>query len=450
MIERLDNIEMHLAAQQEPLKAAIMGLVRIPSVCNEGAGGYPFGEAVDLALRQALRVADGLGFRTHYGDGGYYGYAEIGEGAEMLGILGHLDVVPPGKLSDWERDPFEPVEMDGMIYGRGSQDDKGPLLSSLFAVRALMDAGVKFNKRVRFIFGTDEETLWRCINRYKEKEEWPSMGFSPDSRFPVTYAEKGLLQLRLEGKNESGIRLVGGSAFNAVPDTILYEGERQDDLAGRLDRLGFEYEQHEGGIEVKGRAAHAMIPEQGVNAIARLCLGLYGIGIHSRAIDFIAQEIGEDPYAERIFGECADAPSGRLKFNVSMIDLGKVEQISVDARLPVTVAKEEIAAKLSAVAGRYGLEYQEFDWLAPIYLPLDHFVVETLMKVYQQISGDAVTQPRSSGGATYARAIPNCVAFGALTVDEQLTEHQPNERVVLEILHKAMEIYAHAVYHLTR
>ena len=107
-------------------------------------------------------------------------------------------------------------------------------------------------------------------------------------------------------------------------------------------------------------------------------------------------------------------------------------------------------AKLSAAAARYGLEYKEFDWLAPLYLPLDHFVVTTLMKVYQQYSGDSVTEPRSSGGATYARAMPNCVAFGALTHDEPLTEHQANERAVLKNLYKAMEIYAHAIYELTR
>ena len=217
----IKNLASHLEAQQEPLKKALIELVRIPSVCDEGGGGYPFGESIDQALRKALQVAGDLGFKTQYGEGGYYGYAEIGEGKEMLGILGHLDVVPPGKLSDWDRDPFDPIEKDGMLFGRGTQDDKGPLLASLYAVKALMDAGVKFNKRIRFIFGTDEETLWRCINRYKEKEELPGFGFSPDSRFPVTYAEKGLLQLQLEGSNESGIKLTGGSAFNAVPDMIL-------------------------------------------------------------------------------------------------------------------------------------------------------------------------------------------------------------------------------------
>lgn len=446
----LENLASHLEAQQEPLKKAIANLVHIPSVCNEDADGFPFGAAIDQALHKALQVAEDLGFRTKYGDGGYYGFAEVGQGEEMLGILGHVDVVPPGKLDDWMHDPFDPVEKDGMLYGRGTQDDKGPMLAAMFAVKALMDAGVKFNKRVRFIFGTDEETLWRCIKRYTEKEEIPTFGFSPDSRFPVTYAEKGLLQLRLEGSNESGIRLSGGSAFNAVPDSILYEGARQEDLAVKLDQFGFEYERYEDGIEVKGRAAHAMIPEEGINAIARLCIALNAIGIQSRAINFVAQEIGQDPNAIRIFGEIADEPSGKLKFNVGKIDLGQTEQLSIDTRIPVTASKEEVVNLVTRAAAKYGLEYKEFDWLASIYLPLDHFMVTTLMNVYRKYSGDLVTEPQSSGGATYARAIPNCVAFGALTVDEPLTEHQPNERTVLANLYKAMEIYAHAVYELTQ
>lgn len=446
----LEDLTSHFEAQQEPLKKALVELVHIPSVCNEGAGGFPFGEAIDQALRKILEIAFDLGFRTRYGEGGYYGYAEIGEGKEMLGILGHLDVVPPGKLADWEHDPFDPIEKDGKIYGRGTQDDKGPLLASLFAVKALMDAGVKFNKRIRFIFGTDEESLWRCIKRYIEKEEIPTFGFSPDSRFPVTYAEKGVLQLLLEGSNESGILLSGGSAFNAVPDSIFYNGGRQQDLADELDRLGFEYQWYEDGIEVKGRAAHAMIPEEGINAIGRLCIALDAIGIQSRAIDFVAQEIGQDPYATRIFGDTIDEPSGRLKCNVGKIDLGKSEQLSIDIRIPVTVSREEVVNRLVMAAAKYGLEYREYDWLGPIYLPLDHFMVTTLMNVYRQYSGDLVTQPQASGGATYARAIPNCVAFGALTVDEKLTEHKPNERTVLANLYQAMKIYAHAVYKLTR
>jgi succinyl-diaminopimelate desuccinylase len=445
-----ENFDIQLSAQEAPLKTALVELLRIPSVCSEGTDGYPFGPAVDQALRKALQIAADLGFRTYYGDGGYYGYAETGEGQEMLGILGHLDVVPAGKLKDWEHGPFDPVEKDGMLFARGSQDDKGPLLASLFAVKALMDAGVKFNKRVRFIFGADEETLWRCINRYKEKEETPTLGFSPDARFPLIYAEKGLLQLTLEAKNLTDVQLAGGSAFNAVPDSMFYDGVLQEELADKLDALGFAYELKEDGIEVKGKAAHAMITEEGINSIARLCIALNAIGIESKAINFIAQELGEDPYATKIFGDCNDAPSGKLKFNVGLINLGDKEQISIDTRVPVTVSKDEVVTKLTAAAAHYGLEYKEFDWLAPLYLPKDHPVIQTLMSVYRKYSGDQVTEPIALGGATYARAFDNCVAFGPLFPNELLTEHEPNERAILENLYLAMRIYAYAVYELTR
>jgi predicted dipeptidase len=446
----LPELAQHLEAQQAPMKAALVELLRIPSVCREGVGGYPFGEAVDQALRKTLAIAEGLGFRARYGDNGYYGYAEIGEGEELVGVLGHVDVVPPGKLEDWTVGPFDAVESDGMLYGRGAQDDKGPTMAALYAAKALMDAGVVFNKRLRFIFGTDEETLWRCINRYKEREELPGMGFSPDSRFPLTYAEKGLLQAYLVGGNESGLRMAGGTAFNAVPDALFYDGRRQDDLPVALDAFGFTYTRKADGIEVQGKAAHAMVAEQGVNAIARACIALASIGVRSKAIDFVAREVAEDPYAEHIFGVCTDEPSGRLKFNVGKIELGETEQLSIDCRIPVTASKEEIVVKLSAAAARYGLEYRQFDWLAPLYLPLDHFMIRTLMQVYRRCSGDAVSQPISSGGATYARAMQNCAAFGALMPHELLTEHEPNERAVLTNLYKAMEIYAYAIYELTR
>jgi len=235
-----------------------------------------------------------------------------------------------------------------------------------------------------------------------------------------------------------------------VPDSILYGGDRQADLADKLDELGFAYARVGGGIEVKGKAAHAMIPEEGVNAIARLCIVLQAIGVESKVLRFVAQEIGEDPHAARIFGECADEPSGRLTCNVAGIDLGAIEQLSIDTRIPVTVSKEEIVSKLSAAAVRYGLAYRQFDWLAPIYLPRDHFLIETLLRVYRQLTGDQASEPMSSGGATYARALDNCVAFGALFPGSLVTEHQPNERAVLAELYQAMEVYAHAMIELTR
>jgi succinyl-diaminopimelate desuccinylase len=429
---------------------ALMELVNIPSVINEGGDVFPFGQEIDNALKKTLEICEGLGFRTYCDPQGYYGYAEIGAGEDMIGVLGHLDVVPAG--NEWtQSQPFQAIIKDGKMYGRGTQDDKGPTLAALFAVKALMDLGVIFKKRVRFIFGTDEETLWRCMKRYCEIEEIPSMGFAPDSVFPLVYAEKGLLQLTLEGRNETNLRVIGGNAFNAVPDTARYGGPKQAELRTALDELGFPYETNGDEIVVLGKSVHAQVTEKGINAINRLLIALKQIGYTSKTIEFINDLVKEDPFATAIFGNCEDEASGKLKFNVGKIELNEdIEKLSIDIRIPVTADKEEIVAKLSATAQEYGLEYSEFDFLKSIYVPKDHFLIKTLMGVYQEVTGDLVSEPISSGGATYARAMENFVAFGAVFPNQTKTEHQPDEHIELEEMFKAMLIYAKAIYQLTR
>ncbi|WML41112.1 M20 family metallopeptidase [Neobacillus sp. OS1-2] len=447
----MDHLIPELRKIEKGFHQSLIELIEIPSVINETDKDTPFGKHIDQALKKTLEICDQLGFRTYYDPKGYYGYAEIGAGEEMIGILGHLDVVPPGSSEEWETPPFQAAIIDGNMFGRGTQDDKGPTLAALFATKALMNLGINFNKRVRFIFGTDEETLWRCMNRYCKLEEIPSMGFAPDSVFPLVYAEKGLLQLHLEGKNETKLRLQAGNAFNAVPDMATYTGEKQQELKAALDRFGFAYEATNDNVNVLGKAVHAQVTEKGINAINRLLIGLKHIGYTSKIIEFINDMVEEDPFAMKIFDECEDEASGKLKFNVGKIELNEeIERLSVDIRIPVTADKQVIVNTLTQIAKEYGLEYKEFDYLKSIYVPKEHFLIQTLMNVYQEVTGDLVSEPISSGGATYARAMNNFVAFGAIFPQQMKTEHQPNEHIELEEMFKAMHIYAKAIYHLTR
>ncbi|MEH7108830.1 M20 family metallopeptidase [Bacillus sp. JJ1764] len=444
LLSELKNIETDF-------HQALKELIAIPSVIDETDENFPFGKNIDLALRKTLELCSQLGFTTFYDPQGYYGYAEIGQGKEMVGVLGHLDVVPAGSLDDWNTSPFEAVIKDGNMYGRGTQDDKGPTLAALFAVKALMNLGIEFDKRVRFIFGTDEETLWRCMNRYCKIEEIPSMGFAPDSTFPLVYAEKGLLQLNLEGSNDSGLQLKAGNAFNAVPDAARYAGGKLPEVKAALTEMGYAFEETEDEIVVLGKAVHAQVAEKGINAITRLLLALKQVGYSSKVIEFVSDMLQEDPFAVKIFGECEDEASGKLKFNIGKIDLNEeIERLSIDIRIPVTADKQEMVGLLSEAAAKYGLEYKEFDYLRSIYVPKDHFLIKTLMKVYQEVTNDFASQPISSGGATYARAMENFVAFGAIFPNQAKTEHQPNEHIDLDLMFNAMEIYARAIYELTR
>lgn len=220
-------------------------LISYPSVLNEGENGTPFGQAIQDVLEKTLEICRDIGFTTYLDPKGYYGYAEIGQGAELLAILCHLDVVPSGDEADWQTPPFEATIKDGWVFGRGVQDDKGPSLAALYAVKSLLDQGIQLKKRVRFIFGTDEETLWRCMARYNTIEEQASMGFAPDSSFPLTYAEKGLLQVKLHGPGSDQLELEVGGAFNVVPDKANYQGPLYEQVCNDLKEAGYDYQSTE-------------------------------------------------------------------------------------------------------------------------------------------------------------------------------------------------------------
>ncbi|PAB57757.1 M20 family metallopeptidase [Anaeromicrobium sediminis] len=418
-------------------------LIRIPSVYEDDKSSYPFGKNIDASLKATLAIAKKLGFHTFYDPNGYYGYADYGHGDEMIGVLGHLDVVPAGDLKKWDTDPFDPVIKDGKLFGRGTQDDKGPTLAAMYALKSLIDSNVKINKKVRFIFGTDEENLWRGINEYNKKERIPDYGFTPDSNFPLTYAEKGLLQVNLIAKNETPIRLNGGDAYNSVPSQISYEATDSDSLVECLEELNFEYKRNNDTITVIGKSVHAKDSEKGINAICRLLIAMDKMGLKSKCIDFIVENILEDALATKIFGECEDEVSGHLKFNVGKINIDENNEIlNIDMRIPVSVDKEFVLNKLSETVEKYGFVIEENDYLRSIYTPLDSKIVTTLMEAYVEVTGDSKNSPISSGGATYARAMDNCVAFGATFPYSAQTEHQPNEYIKLDEMKMAMEIYS--------
>ncbi len=418
-------------------------LVSIPSYLQEDGSKFPFGENIQKVLEEMLKISQELGFKTYIDPEGYYGYAEIGSGEKLVGVLGHLDVVPPGDLSKWENDPFKPVIKDGKYYGRGAQDDKGPTLAAMYALKTLLDSGFELNYRVRFIFGTDEENLWRDMPKYVEKEEMPTVGFTPDSKFPLIYSEKGLLQCKLIAKNESGMIFKGGDAFNSVPSNMIVD--KNEDLIKVLEELNYEYKEKDNKIEIVGKSVHAQVAETGINAINRYMHALTKLGKETKAGKFITENLIGYNFAEPIFGLVKDEHSGELKFNVGKIEFTEENEIlGIDMRIPVTYDKDKIVEDLTKKAKEYGFEYTQHDYLKSIYVPLDSELITTLMSAYQEITGDMESQPVASGGATYARAMNNCVAFGCVLPGSPKTEHQPNEYIILDDIKKAIKIYMKA------
>lgn len=414
------------------------------SVLDEEAEGTPFGQAIQDNLQAALATCEQLGMTTYLDPEGYYGYAEVGQGKELLAVLCHLDVVPAGPSEDWDSDPFIMEVRDGNIYGRGTQDDKGPSVAALYGLKSLMDQGIEFNKRVRFVFGTDEETLWRCMERYNELEEKATFGFAPDSEFPLTYAEKGLLQAYIHGPGSESLVLDNNGAFNVVPESAYYNGYDVEAVKATLDKLGYEYQVTDQGLKVLGKSIHSKDAPQGTNAVSRL---IEGLEPHQDlpTLEFINKYLVQDAQGLKLYGEIQDEMSGPLTVNLAKVIVNSEEsKIGLDLRIPVTADKDALVDKLSQAASEFGLEYEEFDYLASLYVPLDTELVGTLLEVYRGLTGD-MSEPMSSGGATFARTMDNCVAFGAKMQGVANTEHQVNENMPLENFYGAMEIYAHAI-----
>lgn len=436
--------EQHKKACIETIKT----LISYPSYLREdNQGDTPFGDDIQAVLEKTLEICEDLGMKSYIDPKGYYGYADYGEGEESVAILCHLDVVPPGNLDSWESDPFTAIEKNGAIYGRGSQDDKGPAMAALYAFKAIVDSGVTFKKRVRFIFGTDEETLWRGLDRYNELEEPSTMGFAPDAEFPLTYAEKGLLQVKLHGPGDSKLNLNCGTSLNVVPDEASYQGYLSDKVEDKLKSLNYDYQTSNEQLVVKGKAVHSKDAPDGINAISRLVAALAPY-TENKTIAFITEKLNNDPTGQTIFGKIEDEVSGPLTVNLATLAIDKNEStIGLDIRIPVTADKDALVEKLTASAAEYQISYEEYDYLASLYVPKDSLLVTTLLDVYRDKTGDK-SDALTSGGATFARTMKNCVAFGAVFPDSEVTFHMPNEKMTLRDIHNSMDIYAEAIYRL--
>lgn len=417
-------------------------LVSANSKLASAEAGAPFGPGVKQVLDAMVSIAQRMGFQTTVDPAGYYAYGEIGEGETLFGVLGHLDVVPADDAENWQTPPFTLTEKEGALYGRGVADDKGPTLAAMYALRLLLDQGYTLNCRVRFIFCTDEENLWRCIKAYCKKEELPSMGFTPDADFPLLYAEKGLVEYTLTAKEGDCVPLTGGTALNAVAARAETPYDQETEQA--LKTAGDTCEVVENTLVVKGKAAHAMACDQGVNAVVRLAQGLGQAGKNGSMLRFVTQQ-GSDPYGTPIFGDRADKDSGRLMFNIGLADWKPgLQTLGVDIRFPVSMKKEEVAEALEKACAPYGITVEEFDYLRPLHISTDTPLVQSLLQAYREVTGDQVNQPISTGGATFARSMDHIVAFGALMPGSPATEHQANECAQIADLKGAIAIYARA------
>lgn len=457
------DFEKKIREDRESLIRDIMELVSIDSVEGEPKEGMPFGEGPAKALQCFLDLAEEAGLRTENFDN-YAGHADYGEGKEVVGILGHVDVVPCGE--GWICDPFQPQIKDGKIYGRGVLDNKGPMLVCLHAVKILKEMGIPLRKKIRLIVGANEETDWKCMDYYlgEKKITPPQISFTPDAEFPLNHAEKGVFQYQLVADLKEKIEISGGNAYNSVAESAsaLLPAGSEEMVRERMPKweeatrckISCQTEENGVRLSVRGFAAHAASPAKGINAVSGLMYMIVDLGLEGELLEiarWYMKYIGFDLQGKGLGIDLSDEISGTLSFNVGKAEVldGKLI-LSIDNRVPVTYKCKEVQDLLEKNLEGSRFRFENPQITEAIYVPKDSFLVTTLMDVYREVTKDHDAEPQVDGACSYARALENCVAFGAILPGQPDLMHQKNEYLELDKLDLWMKIYLEAIYRLAQ
>ena len=438
------NFKQEVQNHKEDLLKDLFDLLSVRSILGtDVTEETPFGSGPREALDLILSFGERDGYKTKLVEN-KAGHIEVGEGEELFGILGHVDVVPVVE-ADWISHPFKPEVRDGKIYARGSLDDKGPTMAAYYAVKLLDKLGVKWNKRVRLIIGSDEETGFRCVKSYFEHEEQPATGFTPDAMFPLVYAEKArvtfdhkLIFIDEEGAyNYKLVNFNGGQVLNMVIASSEAElvGEAAD-IKEKFEKF-LAKEKLEGEVTVgdtikltlKGKAAHGSTPQFGINGATKLAEFLSTLGLDANGknfVDYIVEKLANDPFGEKLGINYSDDEMGAATYNYGILkyDLAeKIAVVSTDCRHPM---RFNLVEKLNEVKVD-NINIEVTSTKEAHYVPKDDELVTTLMDVYRKYTGDTKNDAFVLGGGTYARCLKKGVAFGLLFPGKQDTIKQANE-----------------------
>ena len=444
---------------EKQFKDDLKQIVSIPSLRDDStkSANAPFGKACRAALDKMMEIGQKAGFNVRDIDG-YACVIEYGDQEDSIGILAHLDIVPIG--DGWTRDPLGCEEEAGFMFGRGVLDDKGPLIAGLTAMRILKDNGIKLNKKIQLICGCDEESGMQCMEYYCKHEKLPSFSFTPDASFPVIYGEKGIMSLELKFKNDTPIKsMQAGERMNVVigkADAYVsnFDYGKEFDFYLKANGLSGSLSEEKGmtKIHLDGVSAHASTPWMGVNAGLHL-LNFVGCVYQDDQLTRLAQMLMDvRGYKTQIGIE--GAYMGPLSCNTGIIRIDDDEiSMILDIRYPNDTTCETVTSGMRKALKEAGLDgsVECLSDSKPLFLNPDSDFIQKLMQVYREYSQDDFTPAMTMGGGTYARKLPNCVAFGPEfphPLETTLTiggPHQADEAINIEEMLTSIAIYAAAL-----
>lgn len=432
-----------VAMHWEDFLQVLAQMMAIPSVKGAPVAGAPFGEKPRAALDLALSLGKAWGFKTGLVNEAvayveWQGQHTPATSKDYIGIVGHLDVVAAG--TGWHYPPFALTQDQETLYGRGILDNKGPIMSCLYGLKLLKDQGYQPDKTVRILLGSDEESGMSDIPLYLAKEVPPTFGFTPDCKYPVVYGERGVV----------GVSLVTAFAPEELAKMGTIVGEQNP--ASVPDQLAVTLSDGQ-TLTATGVRSPSNAPELGKNAITLLAEKLAAIALLAPRIrqyfQWVVTSFHEQHHGEGIDLILADPDSGKLI--VTPISLQKIAEDQLELRLsfryPVTVSEDRVLSGLEKALFP-GTQLTVTRRLPSVVKDKDGVEIQKLTQVYEQATGLS-GRPVTTTGGTYARKMPNIIAFGPSFPGQKGIAHNHDEYMTVADLQKNLEIYIAAIEALT-
>lgn len=421
-------------------------LVSIPSVRNEESAeaDAPFGKEIREAFDCFLDIAQRYGFKTK-DFGGYACHGQIGDEEEYVGILGHLDVVGIRQPELWATPPFTLCQKEDVLYARGVNDDKGPLLAALYAARIVNETGVPVKRSIRIIAGGAEETTWECMEHYFSRCPQPVMGFSPDGNFPIVNGEKGILKYDLlfaaGEEKQDGVYRIKDIRCETLENYVCSSFCVCVEKDGESEKMSW-----------KGQSALSRNPQKGENVLWKFAEVFSGKTFvqpeAEQVIRFLNERLTDDYYGKKSGLYADDEKMGTTSICPTGIHMDeKGIHLYLDIRYPKSTDENKLQRRMEELADIYGFQPVPYARKRLLYVPEDSELIVSLKEAYKNVTGEEAAA-FTKGGASYARTLEHGVAFGATFEGEETNPHMPNECMTLSSLWKAMEIYCESLWRL--
>lgn len=409
----------------------------------------------------------GLDFADH----GEVVVVGLGRSEARLGLVTHGDV-QPADPSKWAEDPFslDAWSEPGKLVGRGSEDDKGPIATALYAMAAVRDRGLALGRRIELIISYTEESNWQPFYAFLARNPPPELNVALDAEYPVVVAEKGWNSLHLaippfRGEPARSDRLVslhGGAFLSQIPEdaeaVIADPTPEVEALLGQAaaSDTAVQYSlASQGGtltIQAMGLSAHSSKPEDGHNAITHLAAVLgtheWPDGQAARMVRLINDLVGTGNYAE-LFGDVATSHPFMGPLTLSLTTLGTDDGAlvaGINIRSPAGRSGVELERTLRAAVEQWGERSGITDIGVRLFTSNPYYVqdaphIPVLLDIFEHFTGRPDPQPISIGGGTHARVVPNGVNFGPAMPGGEYTGHTEHEFIGREQMRLNLRMY---------